>query len=340
VQFQDYYETLGVARDASPDAIKKAYRKLAMKWHPDRHAEGERGRAEAEFKRVSEAYEVLSDPEKRERYDRFGENWQQGQEFTPPAGARRMSREEFERAFGGFGGSGGFSDFFAEMFGDQFRSDFSGPRRHARYRHRSADVQAELAIGVGDLARGGKSAFEVPTRSSCPQCGGVGFLEEHVCPVCAGLGRVTGSKRVELKIPENARDGMVLRLRGLGEPGVEGGEAGDLHLTLRVVSDELYRLRDGDVEADLDVAPWEAVFGTKVEVQTPRSKVVATVPPGTRAGTRLRLRGQGLGGGDFHLVVRLVLPEPLTERQRELLRELASGAETVAGGVRRPGGGA
>lgn len=338
MKFQDYYEVLGVPRGAGADEIKKAYRKLALRWHPDRNVDDPQ--AEETFKRVSEAYEVLSDPEKRERYDRFGENWEHGQEFHPPPGERTMSREEFEGAFGGLGG---FSDFFASMFGEQYRRDFQGsPGRHARYRHRGADVRAELQLPLGDAIRGGKSTFEIPTVAACPRCGGLGLLGEHVCPSCAGVGNVRRTKKVELKIPEAVRDGLVLRLRGLGEPGDGGGPPGDLHLTLRLDSDDVYRLRGRDVEADVSVAPWDAVFGTTAEVRTPRGLTAVTVPPGTRAGTRLRLRGQGLddgrgGRGDFHVVVRLALPERLSDRQRELLRELHEASSSPVGGG-KPGG--
>ncbi len=343
MKFQDYYELLGVPREASAEDIKKAYRKLALKWHPDRHQGQAKAEAEQRFKQISEAYEVLSDPEKRSRYDRLGANWRHGEEFTPPPGARRMTREEFERAFGGGGsGRGGFSDFFAEIFGDQFRSHFHGarPRRGAR-RMRGADVSAELELSLEDLVRGGKHAFQVPTETSCPTCDGEGFVDGHVCPTCMGMGEVRGQRTVELRIPEDARDGMVLRLRGLGERPEDGGESGDLLLTLRVRSDAVYRVQGSDVEAELHVAPWEAVFGTEVEVRTPRSLAKVKVPPGTRAGARLRLRGQGLADGsgqrgDFLLVIRLVLPADLTERQRELLRELARESHAPAtGGVRR-----
>jgi curved DNA-binding protein len=340
LRFQDYYEVLGVAREARPEEIKKAYRRLALRWHPDRHAEGpERRAAEERFKRISEAHEVLSDPEKRVRYDRLGERFKDGEEFTPPAGARHMSREEFEHAFGG---SGGFSDFFAEMFGDQFRRDFGGGfrRQHARYRHGGADVRAELELPIGRALAGGTSTFRVPTTSGCPTCGGVGFVGEHTCPTCVGVGRVRGERSIELKIPENVRDGLVLRLQGLGEPGQEGGEPGDLHLTLRLVSDGLFEIDGADVVADLLLAPWEALVGRRVDVRTPRGVATTVVPPETKAGARLRLRGQGLAGkdggdGDLSLVVRYALPSPMSERQRELLRELADapGAE-VRGGAR------
>lgn len=345
MKFVDYYEVLGVARGAAAEDIKKAFKKLALKWHPDRHPEAERTQAEERFKQVNEAYEVLSDPEKRARYDRFGKDWEHGQDFTPPGGARTMSREDFERMFGGRagrGGAGGFSDFFASMFGDLYGRDFGGgARRHARYRERGADVRAELHLSLAEALEGGKRGFEVPARVSCPQCGGVGFLGEHVCPTCVGVGSVTQRRRVELKVPEDLRDGMVLRLRGLGEPAEEGGESGDLHLTLRLDPGPDQRLMGADIEADVSIAPWEAVFGTQVEVRTARGVALVKIPPDTPAGKRLRLRGQGLadgrgGRGDFHVVVRLALPERLSERQRELLRELArEGSGQIGGGARR-----
>lgn len=344
VKFQDYYEVLGVPRDASADDIKKAYRKLAMKWHPDRHKdEAQKKKAEEKFKQISEAYEVLSDPKKRERYDKFGEHWEHGQDFEPPPGQRTMSREEFEEMFGGLGG---FSDFFRSMFGDQFRADFGGRRaaRHRRYRHRGADVRATLNLSISDIVRGAKSTFTIPARTSCPTCGGVGFVNDHVCPSCAGIGQVEERKTVELKIPEDVHDGQVLRMRGLGEPGEGGGEPGDLYLTIHLTSDDVYRLRGPDVEADVPVTPWEALRGTAVEVRTPHAVATAKIPPNTRAGAKLRLRGQGLarpggGRGDFYIVVRLALPEGLTARQRELVLEAGrAGPATVTGGARIGGG--
>jgi len=343
LQFQDYYEALGLSRSATPDEIKKAYRQLALKWHPDRHKEGKRAEAEQRFKRISEAYEVLSDPEKRAKYDRFGEHWKQGEDFAPPPGTRTASPEEFERAFGGHGS---FSDFFASLFGDGMRRDFGGERTHARFRQRGADVRAELALSVTQAVQRGKSSFAIPAQSTCPRCGGVGFVGgsagtgsaggergEHVCPTCGGVGTVHREKRIELTIPEGVRDGLELRLKGLGEPG-EGGTSGDLYLTLRLVSDASYRVSGSDLEADLAVAPWDAFLGTRAEVRTAVGLATVTIPPETPAGTRLRLRGQGLasaegGRGDLFAVVRLVLPPNLSARQKELLRELA-GRESAA----------
>ena len=326
MKFQDYYERLGVPRDADEEAIKRAYRKLAMKWHPDRAKEADRERSEAEFKRISEAYEVLSDAESRKKYDRFGENWKQGADFEPPPGEKTMTPEEFEAAFGA---SGGFSDFFQEMFGGKFRQQAGGgPGRHARYSYRGADVSAELHLPIGDALAGGKRTFEFPVRMGCPRCGGTGELGQHVCPACAGVGQVRSRKKIELKIPDDVRDGMTLRLKGLGEPGTDGAESGDLHLVLRLDDDATYRRTGSDLEARATVAPWDALLGTKVDVRTARGTVTVKIPPGSRARNRLRVRGHGLaddagGRGDFYVVVEIDLPATLDERRKDLLRQMA-----------------
>ena len=341
MKFQDYYEVLGVPRTASDDDIKRAYRKLALKWHPDRAKAEGRKAAEEKFKQVAEAYEVLSDPDKRSKYDRFGENWKHGQEFTPPpgnGGSRQVSPEEFARMFGG---GGGFSDFFTSMFGDQFEQQVGGGgRRHARYAERGADVQAELALGITDALAGGKQSFQLSGTAPCGRCGGTGAIGQHVCPTCMGLGTVQQPRRVDLAIPRAVRDGQTLRLRGLGEPGEGGGEAGDLLLTLRLHSDATFRLSGADIEADVPLAPWELLAGARVPVRTPDGSVTLNVPAGTRAGTRLRLRGRGLDDGhgtrgDFHAVVRLALPDDLTHEQRDLLtRAGGAGSGAVHGGAR------
>jgi DnaJ-class molecular chaperone len=339
MQFQDYYEVLGVPRDADAEAIKKAYRALALRWHPDRHQGDAKADAEQRFKAASEAYEVLSDPAKRQKYDRFGKDWQHGQDFQPPppgqGGARRMSREEFEQAFGG---AGGFSDFFREMFGEDVRRDFGGrARSHARFDFQGADVRAELELPIGAALEGGVRTFQVPGQSACRTCGGTGFVGEHVCPTCAGVGSVRALRTVELRIPASVRDGLELRLKGLGEPGQGQGGPGDLYLTLRLVDDERYALLEGgELEVRVRVAPWTAELGGSVDVRTARGTVALKVPPGSRSGARLRLRGQGLadgsgGHGDCIARLELDLPESLSARQRELLSQLAA---EDAGGAR------
>jgi curved DNA-binding protein len=358
MKFQDYYHTLGVARTATQDEIKRAYRKLAKEWHPDRHPPHRRKEAEERFKAIAEAHEVLSDQEKRKRYDQLGEHWRHGQDFQPPpGGGRTMSAEEFARMFGGDGSArggfgGGFSDFFAQMFGDLFQGGARGggkargndhARGGARAQRQSApsrgeDVEADLELTVGEALRGGKRPFELQVAQPCPTCHGEGMVGFSTCPTCGGLGHSRTTRTVELSIPGDVRDGQVLRLRGLGEPGA--GAPGDLLLAVHLVADDVHRLRGDDVEADLVIAPWEALDGTKVEVQVPAGTAAVKIPPGTRAGARLRLRGQGLTRadgerGDLLLVVRLGLPAELSEQQKAMLRELGRGAAPVAGGVRR-----
>jgi len=338
VKFQDYYDVLGLDRSASEASIKKAYRKLALKWHPDHHKSDDQDKAETRFKQISEAYEVLSDPEKRTKYDRFGENWEHGQEFEPKSDQRTMSQEEFEAAFGK---SSGFSDFFQEMFGGQFRQDFqTPPGQHARYRYRGADVRAELHLSITTAIQGGKRSFEIPARMGCPSCGGTGSLASHICPSCGGVGQVHKNQTIELKLPEAIRDGLKLRLKGLGEPGEGGGENGDLFITLRLDDDESYRIVGSDLEARVPIAPWEAAAGAKIGVRTPRGRVSLTIPPGSHSGDRLRLRGQGLtdeSGTPSDLLVRIEmdLPKSLSDQQKELLRELGrSESSTLSGGAR------
>jgi len=348
VEFQDYYAVLGVARDAKAEDIKRAYRKLALKWHPDRHKEGEKAAAEAKFKQISEAYEVLSDASKRSRYDQLGARWKdgggfEGGGFDAGGGWQQVDPEEFARQFGG---RSAFSDFFTRFFGDQMGRDVGGqPRRHPRYRHGGADVRATLELPVDDALAGGSREFELGVTAPCERCGGVGFLGEHVCPACGGIGSRRQQRTVSLRIPPDVRDGLTVRLRGLGEPGEDGADAGDLLLTIGLRSSDSHRVRGNDVEADVPVAPWEALAGTRAGVRTARGVVTATIPPGTRAGAKLRLRGQGLadgagGHGDFYIVVRFALPERLSERQRQLLREVATaGPSDVSGGARIAGGG-
>ncbi|MCA8934775.1 MAG: DnaJ domain-containing protein [Planctomycetes bacterium] len=341
MKFQDYYEILGVKRDASIDEIKKVYRKLAMKWHPDRHTGDDRAAAEEKFKRINEAKEVLTDPEKRAKYDKFGQNWEHGQDFTPPQGGgwQTMNPGEFESMFGG--GGGGFSDFFATMFGADMRGGFQGARTRRQYQARGADVNAELWLTISDAIEGGKREFGLNTAQSCPSCSGTGEMGNHVCPTCAGMGRVRGHKTVEVKIPKDVRDNMTLRLRGLGEPGVGGGQTGDLYLTLRLRGDANYRREGSDIFADVPVAPWEAVEGAKIDVRTLDGTVTLNVQPGTKSGQHLRLKGLGLtretgGRGDMYAVVRLAMPEEPSEQQTELIKQLKEAGPTeVKGGARK-----
>lgn len=333
--FQDYYKTLGVSRTASDDEIKRAYRKLAKEWHPDRHPENERDEVEKKFKSISEANEVLSDPEKRKRYDALGENWQQGQSFQGGGG---IDPEQFASMFGGGMGGGGFSDFFGQMFGDMFSG--RGRTRGRPQPQRGADAEAAIEISVGEALLGGKRAFTFRMRVPCEVCGGQGRLTSGACPACGGLGASNQQKNIDLKIPDDVREGQVLRLRGLGQPGAAG--PGDLLLTLKLVADDVYRLRGRDVEAEVVVAPWDLLDDVKVDVAVRGGTATARIPKGTKAGEKLRLRGQGLHKpdgtrGDLYLVVRLGMPDQLTDKQVELLKQLGDDAGPVRGGAATSG---
>jgi DnaJ-class molecular chaperone len=336
MKYRDYYEILGVAREAAPDAIKKAYRKLALQWHPDRHKDAKsKAKAEEQFKLASEAYEVLSDPDRRAQYDRFGHGFEHGQEFEPPPGARAMSPEEFEELFGGRG----FSDFFAAMFGDDLRRGARGRARRRRLRARGADVRAELELRVTDAIRGGGRGFALAGSATCAACGGVGRQDEHVCPRCGGVGQTRVDRTVELRIPERVRDGTTLRLAGLGEAGEGGAEPGDLLLTIRLASDSTYRIVGEDVDAFVPISLREWVDGATVDVETLDGVASVKIAPRPAFATRLRLRGHGLvredgTRGDFFVVPTLALPEDADAQALQRLREAAPLAP-VAGGARR-----
>jgi curved DNA-binding protein len=311
VKFHDYYKTLGVARDASEDAIKKAYRKAARKYHPDLNP-GDKA-SEERFKEVNEAYEVLSEKEKRRRYDALGANWKAGMDFTPPPGGAsgggfRGAPGDFGDVFSG-GGAGGFSDFFETLFGG------AGGRRGARGfswstgggfqgAARGGDVESEVVLGLEEAHRGTRRAVRIP-------------LEDH-------------AEEFTVNIPKGAQDGSVIRVAGKGGIGLGGGPRGDLYLRIRIAPHERFRSRGGgDVEIDLPVAPWEAVLGGQVEVPTLDGTVTLRIPPNTQGGQTLRLKGKGAartdgGRGDQYVRLRIVVPPDPSPREKELMQQLAS----------------
>jgi DnaJ-class molecular chaperone len=365
VKFHDYYETLGVARDASEDAIKKAYRKAARKHHPDLNP-GNKA-AEERFKEVGEAYEVLSDKEKRKRYDALGRNWKAGMDFTPPPGAGSASGgfrgapgdfgDVFSGGggFGGFrGGAGGFSDFFESLFGG------TGGRRGARgfswstgggqaspggfeAGERGSDVESEVALSLEEAHRGTRRQVRIPLEERCPECGGSGVKDKKPCPRCHGSGVVSRLEEFTVNIPKGAQDGAVIRVAGKGGAGFGAGGRGDLYLRVHIAPHERFRLRgQGDIEMDLPVAPWEAVLGSQVQVPTLDGPVELRVPPNTQGGRTLRLKGKGAartdgGRGDQYVRLRIVVPPEPTPRELELMKQLA--AESPFDARRQAGGG-
>jgi len=295
VAFQDYYEALGVSRDASADEIRRAYRQLARKYHPDINKEPG---AEDRFKEISEAYEVLRDPDKRSRYDRLGSNWKAGQDVSDVDG--------FEQAFrsgDGFGdvrvefGGSEFSDFFEGLFGR--RGGGGGNAGFQTFSMRGGDHEAVLELTLEEAAAGGKRRISLE-----------------------------GGADYEVEIPRGVRDGQRLRLSGQGAPGVGGGPAGDLLLRIRLKPHPRFRLKGRDVYVDLAVTPWEAALGAEVPIPTIGGSARARVPAGSSTGRRLRLRGQGMPGadgsrGDLYAVLAVHVPKRLSEDERELFERLA-----------------
>ena len=309
VQFRDYYETLGVSKTASEDEIKSAFRKLARKHHPD--VAKDKKAAEEKFKQINEAYEVLSDPEKRQKYDQLGANWNQPGGFQPPpqwgggqpGGFRWGSGEnggvEFE-----FGGTG-FSDFFEQFFGGgRGRSAFGGFGQGGATAERGSDVEADIMVTLEEALHG--STRQVSLRRA-------------------------GSKKTEtyqVKIPRGVREGQRIRLAGQGEAGEGGGKSGDLFLRVRLARHPDFSVEGNDLVHEVKIAPWQAVLGDQLLVPTLEGSARLKLPPGTQGGQRFRLRERGLPGvsgqrGDLYVAVQISVPKKLSEREREIWNQLA-----------------
>jgi len=297
MRFKDYYRTLGVPREASADDIKHAYRRLARKYHPDLNKEAE---AEARFKELGEAYEVLKDPEKRAAYDDVGKRWQPGAEQPPPGWDAGYEFRGGEESFGGFGEH---SDFFEALFG---RRGARAPR-HAQ--PRAQDHHAKVLIDLVDAYRGARRGIrlQVPTLDA----------QGHA---------VLAERTLDVAIPAGVREGQHLRLAGQGAPGIGGAPAGDLYLEIHFRPHPLYRVDGRDVYLELPVAPWEAALGAVVDVPLPDGTVQLSVPAGSGQGRKLRLKGKGIPGktpGDLYLLLQIAMPPQPDDTQRQAWAELA-----------------
>jgi len=301
MKFRDYYDIMGLKRDATQDDIKRAYRKLARKYHPDVSKEAD---AEQKFKEVGEAYEVLKDPEKRAAYDQFGSDWKAGQDFNPPpdwdAG--------FEFSGGGFtgGNASDYSDFFEQLFGGGFGR--AGGAHRGGFHARGEDHHAKVLIDLED-------AFHGVTRS----------ISLRV-PAMDAQGRVTTREHsLNVKIPKGIKQGQQIRLAGQGAPGMGQGGAGDLYLQVEFKPHAFYRVDGADLYLDLPVAPWEAALGAQVKVPTPAGKVDLKIPAGSASGKKLRLKGRGIPAktaGDLYVVLQIVVPAADNEQARQLYRDM------------------
>jgi len=300
VKFRDYYEVLGVARNASADDIKRAYRQLARKQHPDLQPKAERAQAAERFKEINEAYEVLRDADKRAKYDALGAQWKSGQDFTPPQG-------------GEWGGSstqwedlGDFSDFFASIFGQAPGAGGRRGRRTGNVAFPGSNLEAELTVSLEHVLRGGRHRITLPD-----------------------------GRNLDVTIPVGVREDAVLRLAGQGEPGMNGGPAGDLFLRIRIAPHPRYRIRGDDLEIDVPLWPWQAVLGASVRIETPDGPVSLKIAEGTPSGQRLRLRERGLPRGDaqrgdLYAVVRIEVPRRPNPEERAAYEKLKDAATAPA----------
>ena len=356
---RDYYEVLGVSKGADEKEIKKAYRKLAMKYHPDRNPDNKE--AEEKFKEINEAYEVLSDETKRRNYDQFGHEGVNGQGGFGGQG------------FGGFGGAGGFEDIFGDIFGDMFGGGFGGSgRQRRRGPERGADIRQSVTIDFEEAAFGKKVSIKLNRSEECNECHGSGAkpgTSKKTCPTCNGSGEVrtvqrtpfgniassrtcnechgegeiiespcskchgTGSTRkvktIEVDIPAGIDDGQMIKLSGQGEVGSKGGPRGDLYIVVNIRKHPLFTREGYDVYLEMPVSFSQVALGGEIEVPTLDGKVSYNVPAGTQTGTVFRLREKGIqklrsnSRGDQYVKVVVETPKHLTEKQKELLRELA-----------------
>ncbi len=317
---RDYYEILGVSRDADEKAVKSAFRRLARKYHPDVNP-GDKS-AEQRFKQISEAYEVLRDPKKRAQYDRFGhlgDAWRQAAAGAPGGWAGRTTvGPDFD--FSGFGGS--LNDLLGDLLGGR-----GGPFGQARAR-RGQDVRAEVELTLEEAFRGVTREIALPVPQVCPTCGGEGILGQgSVCTACRGAGQIEQVKRLEVKIPAGVRAGSKIRVGGRGAPG-PSGQRGDLYLIPKIAPHRLFKRQGEDLHIEVPVTYPEAALGAEIEVPTLNGLVKMKLPPGASSGQRLRLAGRGMprmrggGSGDLYVRIRIVVPKDLKEQERELIRRL------------------
>ena len=319
VEFKDYYKILDIPREASNEDIKKAFRKLARKYHPD--VAKDKKAAEEKFKEINEAYEVLGDPENRKKYDELGSHWRDGTGFQPPpewqqgrAGGAPFSEGSFEFRFDGTG----FSDFFEQFFGRRGRydddfSDLDGrPQRRdgeGAFARRGGDLESDILVTLEEASKGSVRMLTLRRTN-----------------------RKTGQARtqtIKVKIPPGVIDGQIIRVPGMGNEGIGGGSPGDLYLRIRFAAHPDFRVRGADLYYSLDLAPWEAVLGTRIVISTLQDRVSVKIPPGANTGQQLRVRGRGLTNGqsgekgDLFVVINIVVPERVTEEERELWNNLS-----------------
>jgi len=304
MEYKDYYKIIEPDKNATQDEIKRAYRKLARKYHPDVSKEKD---AEAKFKELGEANDVLKDTEKRAAYDQLGSNWQAGQDFKPPPDWDAGFEFSGENYSGG--DSAAFSDFFESLFGQQERGGFTGRQGgRTQYQNKGEDHHAKVLIDLDD-------AFQGTTRSITLRS-----------PKIDAQGHVTTHERtLNIKIPRGVKQGQQIRLAGQGSPGIGGGAAGDLYLEIEFNPHSFYRVEGHDIYLELPLAPWEAALGASVKVPTPGGVIDLKIPADSVSGRKLRLKGRGIPAkspGDFYAILRISLPSGNTEQAKNLYQKM------------------
>jgi molecular chaperone DnaJ len=346
MEFRDYYKTLGLERTASEADIKSAFRKLARKHHPDVNP-GDKT-AEQKFKEINEAYQVLSDPAKRKKYDELGADWERG--TTEDEMRRRYAREAAQGAGAhGFEGGEDFSDFFSQFFGGGgggFRAR-GGGRGFSRFDFngeamRAPDLRAEVAVTLAEAVHGTKRRLSLTAEDDCPQCGGTGMIAREEkqgkarvirsaspCPTCGGSGVIPAHRTLEITIPAGSGDGTQLRLKGQGGHGPKPDLNGDLFLTVRIEPHAFFAIAGRDIRCELPVWDYEAALGAEVTAPTVDGRVALKIPAGSQAGRVMRLRGKGLpargkeSAGDLLYELKVLAPTNLTAEERGLMEQLA-----------------
>jgi DnaJ-class molecular chaperone len=342
MQFQDYYSVLGVSRSADEAEIKRAYREKARKLHPDVNKSAD---ADEQFKAINEAHQVLSDPEKRSRYDRFGADWERYQSaadtgsgadfsqwFSGQPGGARNTRFDYRTS-----GGEGFSDFFETLFGAGGRT----ARTQRRVPRRGDDHEYPIDVSMADAFTGTTRAFEMQTPQTCIECGGTGMVQGSICFACEATGSTSKRSRIEVTIPAGIRDGQRVRVAGKGSPGRDGGPAGDVYLRVRIKPDPAFALEGNDLKTDVNIPLYSAILGGETIVRTISGRVALTIPHETQNGRVFRLRKQGwptapgsTERGDLLARVNVILPTDLSDHERDLfeqLREARQTAGTTAG---------
>lgn len=323
MDFKDYYKVLGVSRNASDKDIKQAYRKLARQHHPDVNPNDKQ--AEARFREINEAYTVISDPEKRKRYDELGENWDKVAQGAGAHGAQgwagrqgpggatfRFSTSDARGFEDLFGGGGGFSDFFQAFFGGGGPAEFGYPEQ-------GYPDTYEIPITLEEAYLGAVKTYNIPIASVCSQCGGRGMIRRSVCPQCQGRGKIAQPKNVEVRIPKGIREGQILRLHPEGH---------EIHLKVKFLPHPFFKIQsNGDLTCEISVPLLDCVLGGEIQIPTPQGKTVMKIPVGTQNGATLRLKGLGISGNgksEGHLLVTIkpVLPTVLTAEEKRLYEEL------------------